>query len=38
MDLNAEVDHLIKTSESWLPMIMEYGSRFLLAVVTLAIG
>ncbi|NWC95358.1 MULTISPECIES: mechanosensitive ion channel family protein [unclassified Pseudomonas] len=38
MDLNAEVDHLIKTSESWLPMIMEYGSRFLLAVITLAIG
>ena len=38
MDLNAEMDHLIKTSESWLPMIMEYGSRFLLAVVTLAIG
>ena len=38
MDLNAEVDHLIKTSESWLPMIMEYGSRVLLAVITLAIG
>ncbi|MCD7037516.1 MULTISPECIES: mechanosensitive ion channel family protein [Pseudomonas fluorescens group] len=38
MDLNAEMDHLIKTSESWLPMIMEYGSRFLLAMVTLVIG
>ncbi|MEO8491055.1 mechanosensitive ion channel domain-containing protein [Pseudomonas sp.] len=38
MDLNAEMDHLIKTSESWLPMIMEYGSRFLLAIITLAIG
>jgi len=38
MDLNAEVDHLIKTSQSWVPMIMEYGSRFLLAVLTLAIG
>ncbi|WP_248731638.1 mechanosensitive ion channel family protein [Pseudomonas sp. MWU13-2517] len=38
MDLNAEMDHLIKTSESWIPMIMEYGSRFLLAVITLAIG
>ncbi|AVE05480.1 mechanosensitive ion channel protein MscS [Pseudomonas palleroniana] len=38
MDLNAEVDQLIKTSQSWVPMIMEYGSRFLLAVVTLAIG
>ncbi|MGH8451823.1 mechanosensitive ion channel family protein [Pseudomonas sp.] len=38
MDLNAEVDQLIKTSQSWIPMIMEYGSRFLLAVLTLAIG
>ncbi|MPR00946.1 mechanosensitive ion channel family protein [Pseudomonas sp. MAFF 212408] len=38
MDLNAEFDHLIKTSQSWIPMIMEYGSRVLLAVVTLAIG
>lgn len=38
MDLNAEMDHLIKTSESWIPMIMEYGSRFLLAIITLAIG
>ncbi|MFL1503582.1 mechanosensitive ion channel family protein [Pseudomonas sp. O64] len=38
MDLNAEVDQLIKTSQSWIPMIMEYGSRVLLAVITLAIG
>ncbi|ANF88041.1 mechanosensitive ion channel family protein [Pseudomonas sp. M5A4_2d] len=38
MDLNAEVDRLIKTSQSWIPMIMEYGSRVLLAVITLAIG
>lgn len=38
MDLNAEVDQLIKTSQTWIPMIMEYGSRFLLAVLTLAIG
>ena len=38
MDLNAEVDHLIKTSQSWIPMMMEYGSRFLLAVHTLVIG
>ncbi|WLH78278.1 mechanosensitive ion channel family protein [Pseudomonas sp. FP2335] len=38
MDLNAEMDHLIKTSQSWVPMIMEYGSRVLLAVLTLAIG
>ena len=38
MDLNAEVDHLIKASQAWVPMIMEYGSRVLLAVLTLAIG
>ena len=38
MDLNAEFDHLIKTSQAWSPMIMEYGSRVLLALVTLAIG
>ena len=38
MDLNAEVDHLIKTSQSWIPMIMEYGSRVLLAMITLAVG
>jgi small conductance mechanosensitive channel len=38
MDLNAEVDQLIKTSQSWLPMIMEYGSRVLLALITLAVG
>ncbi|MGP4957943.1 mechanosensitive ion channel family protein [Pseudomonas helleri] len=38
MDLNAEFDHLIKTSQAWVPMIMEYGSRVLLALVTLAIG
>lgn len=38
MDLNAEVDLLIKASQAWIPMIMEYGSRVLLALVTLAIG
>ena len=38
MDLNAEVDQLIKASQAWIPMIMEYGSRVLLAVVTLAVG
>ncbi|WP_017906033.1 mechanosensitive ion channel family protein [Pseudomonas asplenii] len=38
MDLNAEMDHLIKASQAWVPMIMEYGSRVLLAVVTLLIG
>lgn len=38
MDLNAEVDQLVKASQTWLPMIMEYGSRLLLALLTLAIG
>jgi small conductance mechanosensitive channel len=32
------VDHLIKTSQAAIPMVMEYGSRVLLAVITLAIG
>jgi small conductance mechanosensitive channel len=26
MDLNAEVDNLVKVSQAWIPMIMEYGS------------
>ena len=38
MDLNAEVDNLVKVSQTWVPMIMEYGSRVLLAVITLAVG
>jgi small conductance mechanosensitive channel len=38
MDLNAEVDNLVKASQAWIPMIMEYGSRVLLAVITLGIG
>lgn len=38
MDLSAEVDQLIRQSETWIPMIMAYGSRLLLALVTLAIG
>jgi len=38
MDLNAEVDHLVKASQAWIPMIMEYGSRVVLAIITLAIG
>ena len=33
MDLNTEVDQLIKASQAWVPMIMEYGSRVLLALV-----
>ena len=38
MDLNAEVDNLVKASQAWIPMIMEYGSRVLLAIITLGIG
>jgi small conductance mechanosensitive channel len=38
MDLNAKMDHLIRASQAWIPMIMEYGSRVLLAVLTLVIG
>ncbi|GAB7533480.1 mechanosensitive ion channel family protein [Pseudomonas sp. 3A(2025)] len=38
MDLNAEVDHLWRASQSWIPLIMQYGSRVLLALVTLCIG
>lgn len=38
MDLNTEVDNLVKASQAWVPMIMEYGSRVLLAIITLAIG
>jgi len=38
MDLNAELDHLVQASQAWIPMIMEYGSRVLLALITLAVG
>ncbi|MCU1721069.1 MULTISPECIES: mechanosensitive ion channel family protein [unclassified Pseudomonas] len=38
MDLNAEVDQLVRTSQAWIPLIMEYGSRVLLALITLAVG
>jgi small conductance mechanosensitive channel len=38
MDLNNEVDHLVKVSQSWIPMVMQYGSRVLLAAATLIVG
>ncbi|MFG0411802.1 mechanosensitive ion channel family protein [Pseudomonas sp. NY5710] len=38
MDLNAEVDQLVRQSQTWIPLIMQYGSRVLLALVTLAVG
>ncbi|MEB0075497.1 mechanosensitive ion channel [Pseudomonas sp. CCI3.2] len=38
MDLDNQVNHLVKVSEASLPMLLQYGSRFLLALVTLGIG
>ena len=38
MDLNAEVGHLWQASQAWIPMIMQYSGRLLLALVTLCIG
>lgn len=38
MDLNAQVDHLEKVTEAWIPLFLQYGSRVLLAVITLGIG
>lgn len=38
MDVSNEVDHLVKVSQSWVPMVMQYGSRVLLAAATLIIG
>ncbi|WP_313201643.1 mechanosensitive ion channel family protein [Pseudomonas sp.] len=38
MDLNAEVDQLVRQSQTWIPLIMEYGSRLLLTLFTLTIG
>lgn len=38
MDLSNEVDHLVKVSQAWIPMVMQYGSRVLLAAATLIVG
>jgi small conductance mechanosensitive channel len=38
MDLNAQVDHLVQASQAWLPMVVQYGSRLVLALVVLCIG
>lgn len=38
MDLTNEVDQLVRQSQTWLPLIMQYGSRLLLALLTLAVG
>jgi small conductance mechanosensitive channel len=38
MDLNAEVNHLVAASQAWIPMVMQYGSKLILALVTLCVG
>lgn len=38
MDLNAEVDHLVKASQAWIPMVMQYASKVVLALVVLCVG
>ncbi|AYC34176.1 mechanosensitive ion channel family protein [Pseudomonas cavernae] len=38
MDVSAEVDRLVKVSETWWPLVLEYGSRVTLALLTLLIG
>ncbi|HBZ95167.1 MAG TPA: mechanosensitive ion channel protein MscS [Pseudomonas sp.] len=38
MDLNAEIDQLLRESQTWIPLIMQYSSKLLLALVTLLIG
>ncbi|HEY1028672.1 MAG TPA: mechanosensitive ion channel domain-containing protein [Pseudomonas sp.] len=36
MDMN--VDELVKLSEAWLPVVLEYSGKLTLALITLAIG
>jgi small conductance mechanosensitive channel len=38
MDLNAQVNHLVQASQAWIPMVMQYGSKLILALVTLCVG
>jgi small conductance mechanosensitive channel len=38
MDLTAEVSHLEKVSATWWPLFLAYGSKVMLALVTLGIG
>jgi small conductance mechanosensitive channel len=38
LDLNGQMDHLVKASQAWLPMVMQYGSKVLLALVVLLVG
>lgn len=36
--MDMSVDQIIKMSESWMPIILSYGSKLLLALITLVIG
>ncbi|TRX76309.1 mechanosensitive ion channel family protein [Pseudomonas mangiferae] len=38
MDINGEIDKLVRVSEAWLPLLMQYSGRLLLAIFTLLIG
>ncbi|RJX73477.1 mechanosensitive ion channel family protein [Pseudomonas sp. LS-2] len=38
MDLNGQVNSLVKASQAWIPMVMQYGSKVLLALVVLLVG
>ncbi len=38
LNLNGQVDQLVKASQAWIPMVMQYGSKVLLALVVLLVG
>lgn len=38
LDLNGQVNSLVKASQAWIPMVMQYGSKVLLALVVLLVG
>lgn len=38
MEMNVNVEELVKMSEAWLPVVLEYSGKLTLAVITLLIG
>jgi small conductance mechanosensitive channel len=38
LDLNGQVEQLVKASQAWIPMVMQYSSKVLLALVVLLVG
>jgi small conductance mechanosensitive channel len=38
MDFSTQFDRLLKASEAWLPILLQYTAQLLLALITLAIG